>query len=164
APAANAADLRGDRVEQLGDVGGPGRADIARVERVFGWDVAGHRTARPLALDNDVLFIAKLIARLRGRRRRRCSGSGLRLPLLRQAALALLLLSCTAAAQAQIVPALNSKPEPTAKVDTIPAPRDIAYPGTIQLTVDASDVTRGIFNVRQHVPVPGPGDFVLLYP
>src|SRR5437016_6025574 len=83
---------------------------------------------------------------------------------MRQVALALLLLSGASAAQAQIVPALNSKPEPTAKVDTIPAPRDIAYPGTIQLTVDASDVTRGIFNVHQHVPVPGPGDFVLLYP
>ncbi len=43
-------------------------------------------------------------------------------------------------------------------------PRDVAYPGTIQLTVDASDVTRAIFKVHEHVPVSGPGDFVMLYP
>ena len=67
-------------------------------------------------------------------------------------------------ASAQPVPPQNSRPEPTAKVDTIPAARDVAYPGTIQLTVDASDVTRGIFKVREHVPVPAAGDFVLLYP
>ena len=68
------------------------------------------------------------------------------------------------AASAQLVPQLNSRPEATAKVDTIPAARDIPYPGTIQLTVDATDVTRGIFRVRERVPVPGAGDFVLLYP
>jgi predicted metalloprotease with PDZ domain len=84
---------------------------------------------------------------------------------MRRAALALLLSSCLAsAAAAQVVPPQNSKPDPTAKIDTIPAPRDVAYPGTIQLTVDASDVTRAIFKVHEHVPVSGPGDFVLLYP
>jgi predicted metalloprotease with PDZ domain len=62
------------------------------------------------------------------------------------------------------VPPLNTRPEPTAKIDTIPASRDVPYPGTMQLTVDASDVTRGIFRIRQHVPVPGPGDLVMLYP
>ncbi|HEX5257424.1 MAG TPA: peptidase M61 [Sphingomicrobium sp.] len=84
---------------------------------------------------------------------------------MRRAALAVLLSSLLgSAAIAQIVPPQNSKPEPTAKIDTIPAPHDVAYPGTIQLTVDASDVTRAIFNVHEHVPVPGPGDFVMLYP
>jgi predicted metalloprotease with PDZ domain len=84
---------------------------------------------------------------------------------MRKIALALVLSSClSSAAAAQLVPPLNSRPEATAKLDTIPAPRDVAYPGTIQLTVDASDVTRGIFKVHQRVPVPGPGDFVLLYP
>lgn len=68
------------------------------------------------------------------------------------------------AAAAQIVPPQNSKPEAARKVDTIPAARDIPYPGTIQLTVDASDVTRAIFKVHERVPVPGPGDFVMLYP
>jgi predicted metalloprotease with PDZ domain len=81
---------------------------------------------------------------------------------MRQAALAVLLFA-SSAALAQ-VPAQNSAPAATAKVDSIPAPRDMAYPGTLQLTVDASDVTRGIFKVHETVPVPGPGDFVLLYP
>jgi predicted metalloprotease with PDZ domain len=82
---------------------------------------------------------------------------------MRRIALALLLISSAAPALSQN-PAQNSRPGPTAKVDTIPAARDIPYPGTIQLTVDASDVTRGIFKIHQRVPVPGPGDFVLLYP
>ena len=81
---------------------------------------------------------------------------------MRQAALALLLFA-SGSALAQ-VPPQNTAPAPSAKMDTIPAPRDIAYPGTLQLTVDASDVTRGIFKVHETVPVPGPGDFVLLYP
>jgi predicted metalloprotease with PDZ domain len=80
---------------------------------------------------------------------------------MRRIALALLLLSSSALAQA---PAQNSRPQATPKIDTIPAPRDVHYPGTLQLTVDASDVTRGIFRVREHVPVSHPGDFVLLYP
>jgi predicted metalloprotease with PDZ domain len=84
---------------------------------------------------------------------------------MRTVALAVLLATCVAGTGvAQVTPPLNSRPEAITKVDTIPAPRDIPYPGTIQLTVDASDVTRGIFKIRQHVPVPGPGDFVLLYP
>src|SRR3982751_2713077 len=84
---------------------------------------------------------------------------------MRRAALRFVLMCCaTGAVFAQPVPPQNSRPMATAKIDTIPAPRDVPYPGTIQLTVDASDVTRGIFRVREHVPVPGPGDFVLLYP
>jgi predicted metalloprotease with PDZ domain len=87
------------------------------------------------------------------------------LPLMRRAALAFILSTslCDVAA-AQIVPPLNSRPEPTPKTDTISAARDVPFPGTIQLTVDASDVTRGIFNVHERVPVQAPGDFVLLYP
>src|SRR5437764_6182963 len=81
---------------------------------------------------------------------------------MRRAALVLIPLSSTALAQAG--PPQNSRPAATAKIDTIPAPRDLPYPGTIQLTVDASDVTRAIFRVHEHVPVPAPGDFVLLYP
>jgi predicted metalloprotease with PDZ domain len=84
---------------------------------------------------------------------------------MRRTALVVLLSSCLAsAAAAQITPPQNSTPMATPKVDTIPAARDIPYPGTMQLTVDASDVTRAIFKIRQHVPVPGPGDFVMLYP
>src|SRR5215212_8096973 len=84
---------------------------------------------------------------------------------MRKVALALIIsTSFAGAAAAQLTPPLNSRPQATAKIDTIPPARDIPYPGTIQLTVDVSDVTRGIFRIRQHVPVPGPGDFVLLYP
>ena len=79
-----------------------------------------------------------------------------------RAAFVLILFSSTALAQP--VSPQNSRPAAPAKIDTIPAPRDIAYPGTIQLTVDSSDVTRAIFRVHEHVPVAKAGDFVLLYP
>ena len=75
---------------------------------------------------------------------------------MRRTALALLLIASAAPALSQVVPPQNSKPAPTPKIDTIPPPRDVAYPGTIQLTVDASDVTRAIFKVHEHVPVSAP--------
>ena len=84
---------------------------------------------------------------------------------MRQFALALILTTCIAGtAAAQLVPPLNTRPQATPKIDTIPPPRDVAYPGTIQLTVDASDVTRAIFRVHEHVPVAHAGDLVMLYP
>lgn len=84
---------------------------------------------------------------------------------MRRPALAVLLSSSLAsAAAAQTVPPQNSKPVATPKIDAIPSAKDVPYPGTIQLTVDATDVTRAIFKVHEHVPVSGPGDFVLLYP
>src|SRR3954452_6204418 len=84
---------------------------------------------------------------------------------MRKVTLALILSSClTGAAAAQLVPALNSKPEAYAKPVRVPEARDIPFPGTLQLTVDASDVTRAIFRVRERVPVTTTGDLVLLYP
>jgi predicted metalloprotease with PDZ domain len=84
---------------------------------------------------------------------------------MRRAALAFCLFSSVAtAAFAPLVPPQNSKPVPTAKIDTIPAARDIPYPGTMQLTIDASDVTRAIFRIHQTIPVDKAGDFVLLFP
>ncbi|HKC02223.1 MAG TPA: peptidase M61 [Sphingomicrobium sp.] len=82
---------------------------------------------------------------------------------MRRALLAAVLVFAASTASAQ-VPPQNSRPSLTPKIDAIPAPRDTPYPGTIQLTVDASDVTRGIFKIRQHVPVFAAGDFVMLYP
>ncbi len=58
----------------------------------------------------------------------------------------------------------RSAPQPLPIIDTIPAPRDIAFPGTMQLKIDASDVTRGIWNVAQTIPVPAPGSMTLLFP
>jgi predicted metalloprotease with PDZ domain len=82
-----------------------------------------------------------------------------------RAALYFVLLCCgTGAVFAQPVPPQNSRPSATAKTDSIPAPRDVPYAGTIQLTVDASDVTRAIFRIHEHIPVAGAGDLVLLYP
>uniref|UniRef100_UPI0034A09BEF M61 family metallopeptidase n=1 Tax=Sphingomonas bacterium TaxID=1895847 RepID=UPI0034A09BEF len=49
-------------------------------------------------------------------------------------------------------------------VDTIPAARDVAWPGTLTLDVDASNAVQGIFAVRETIPVAGPGPLVLLYP
>lgn len=58
----------------------------------------------------------------------------------------------------------NSRPEAAPIVDAVPAPRDVPYPGTMTLDVDATDTERGIFRVEQTIPVAGPGPMVLLYP
>ena len=84
---------------------------------------------------------------------------------MRIVALALILSSClTGAATAQLVPPLNSKPEAYAKPTRVPAARDVPFPGTVQLTVDATDVTRGIFRIKERVPVIAAGDLTMLYP
>src|SRR3954471_16174545 len=84
---------------------------------------------------------------------------------MRKVALAVIFSTClTGAAAAQLVPSLNSKPEAYAKPVRVPEARDIPFPGTVQLTVDASDVTRGIFRIKERVPVTAAGDLVLLYP
>src|SRR3954469_24474694 len=82
---------------------------------------------------------------------------------MRRAALFLSVAILPAAALAQ-VPPQNSRPAAIPKVDTIPPPRDVPYPGTVQLNVDPSDVTRGIFWGTERVPVTGAGYLVLLYP
>ncbi len=80
-------------------------------------------------------------------------------------AVALVAVLLGSAAPAQIVPQTNSQPpSPTAKTTQIPDAKDVPFPGTVQLTVDASDVTRGIFRIRERVPVTAAGDLVLLYP
>lgn len=46
----------------------------------------------------------------------------------------------------------------------IPAAKDEAYPGVIKLDVDATDIDRRLVQVRQTIPVSGPGPLVLFYP
>lgn len=46
----------------------------------------------------------------------------------------------------------------------VPAPEDVPFPGRIALHVDATDVTRRIFRVREVVPVSAPGILTLLFP
>ena len=84
------------------------------------------------------------------------------------AATVLALLATTAVtpiAHAQTGPTATgtSQPQPVAPANTIPAPRDVPYPGTIALTVDATDTARGIFRVKETIPVVA-GPLVLLYP
>jgi predicted metalloprotease with PDZ domain len=50
--------------------------------------------------------------------------------------------------------AARSLPQPLPIVDMIPAARDVPFPGTMQLHVDATDTLRGVFKVEQTIPVP----------
>ncbi|MCP3734195.1 peptidase M61 [Sphingomonas sp. RP10(2022)] len=83
--------------------------------------------------------------------------------MIRSAAVAALLLSAAIPAWAQ-VPAGNSAPQPVPFVDTIPVAQDVPYPGTIKLDVDATDTERGIFRVKESIPVAKSGPMALLFP
>jgi predicted metalloprotease with PDZ domain len=54
-------------------------------------------------------------------------------------------------------------PSATAAILSIPVPLDRAYPGQVQLSVDATDVSRRIIHVHESLSGVGP-DTVLLYP
>ena len=74
--------------------------------------------------------------------------------------LAALLLSPPLTAQV-----LRTAPMATPIAPTIPAAQDVAYPGTMDLDIDATDVVRGACRVTQTIPVkPGTSDLVLLLP
>lgn len=60
--------------------------------------------------------------------------------------------------------AQNSKPTGQPIAETIPAAQDIAYPGTMRLMVDATDINQNIFRIRQVIPVASAGPMTLLYP
>lgn len=78
--------------------------------------------------------------------------------MLRTLSLAALLLAAGAAS------AENSRPQPLPIAETIPAAEDKPFPGTLKLSIDATDTERGIFHAVETIPVPRAGDFVLLYP
>jgi predicted metalloprotease with PDZ domain len=61
-------------------------------------------------------------------------------------------------------PAQSVGPQPLPMPAQIPAPKDVRYPGTIHLTVDATDIDRHIFHVREAIPVRSSEPIVLLYP
>jgi len=78
------------------------------------------------------------------------------------------LLAVAAATVLAVTPAFGqqatrSMPQPVATQPSIPAPRDIAYPGTLKLEIDATDLDRRIFGIRQSIPVSGAGPQMLLY-
>lgn len=76
---------------------------------------------------------------------------------------AFLLSASVHAALAQ--PAGNSAPRAVPISPAIPEARDVPFPGTIALEIDATDVTRGLFRVKQTVPVPpGARELILQLP
>lgn len=81
--------------------------------------------------------------------------------MIRRTALLLFLASSATAAFAQ---ADNSKPQPAPVANTIPAAVDTPYPGTLTLDIDATDTVRGIYTVKETIPVAKSGDMVLLFP
>src|SRR5580692_9226798 len=52
---------------------------------------------------------------------------------------------------------------PAADAQQVPRPRDLAYPGIIELQVDATNVGQKIFKVHERIPVKA-GKIALLYP
>ena len=70
-----------------------------------------------------------------------------------------LLTVCPAAAQ-QVV---NSAPQPVAAAPSLPAVRDLRYPGVVTLHVDATDIDQRIFRISQTIPVEKAGTLTLLY-
>jgi predicted metalloprotease with PDZ domain len=60
--------------------------------------------------------------------------------------------------------AAQTLPQPLPMPPAIATPRDVPYPGLIRLDVDASDINRRIFNVRQNIPVQGGQTATLLFP
>ncbi len=75
-----------------------------------------------------------------------------------------LLCSAALVAAAPLLLAANSRPQPVPIVDTIPAARDVPYPGVLQLRVDATDLDRAIFRVEETIPVAAAGRMTLLLP
>jgi predicted metalloprotease with PDZ domain len=82
---------------------------------------------------------------------------------LRLAVSTLVLGTAPAFAQMSDAPTGTSMPQAAPLVDTIPAPQDTPYPGTIKLDVDATDIEHSIFRIKETIPVK-PGHLVLLYP
>jgi len=82
-------------------------------------------------------------------------------PRLAVALAAALLLAATASAQSEVRTAPQAVPLPAA----FPAAQDVPYPGTMTLEIDAADLERGVYRVKQTVPVsPGARELVLLLP
>src|SRR5688572_21883631 len=74
---------------------------------------------------------------------------------------AALLLAGAASAQPEVRTAPQAVPLPPA----IPAAQDVPYPGTFTLEIDATDLERGVYRVKQTVPVmQGARELVLLLP
>ncbi len=78
--------------------------------------------------------------------------------------LAALAASLALHAQAAVPGGVIAQPMPAPPSPPIPTPQDIAYPGVLTVAVDATDLTHGIFTIKEMVPLAGPGPVVLTYP
>jgi predicted metalloprotease with PDZ domain len=65
---------------------------------------------------------------------------------------------CSAAAQIA-----NTAPQPTMPPPAIVKSVDEPFPGVVTLDIDATDLSRRIFWIKQEIPVPASGDLVLTY-
>ncbi|MFN3469197.1 MAG: M61 family metallopeptidase [Novosphingobium sp.] len=82
--------------------------------------------------------------------------------MLKTFAVAPLLLALSVSSQAL---AANSAPKAVPIVQTVPDAQDVAYPGTMTLDIDASDITRRAYRVTQTIPVAaGAKELILLFP
>ncbi|WP_240609592.1 M61 family metallopeptidase [Phenylobacterium deserti] len=70
----------------------------------------------------------------------------------------LLAIAGSAAAQSANTAQPTPLPQPT------PAAQDVAFPGVIKLEVDATDLDRRIFRIKETIPVAQAGELVLRYP
>jgi hypothetical protein len=59
----------------------------------------------------------------------------------------------------------NSAPQAVPIASSIPDARDVPYPGTVRLDIDATDTTRSVYRVKQTFPVQaGASELILLFP
>ncbi|MDE2079813.1 MAG: M61 family metallopeptidase [Burkholderiales bacterium] len=65
---------------------------------------------------------------------------------------------------APLLPATFAQPVGAPLPPAIPAGRAVPYPGLLTLQVDATDVARHIYRVRETIPVAGPGPMTLSLP
>ncbi len=75
-----------------------------------------------------------------------------------------LLLGCALVLSAGGASPQSPGPQPLPLPVQIAAPKDIPYPGAIRLDVDATDLERHIFKIRETIPVRGGESLALLYP
>src|SRR5712675_1618327 len=76
----------------------------------------------------------------------------------------ILLAGCALALSAGAALGQSAGPQPLPMPAQIAAPKDTPYLAPIRLDVDATDIERRIFKVRENVPVRGGESLVFLYP
>lgn len=79
---------------------------------------------------------------------------------MRSTALALAALLAAGPALAQP----SEGPQPLPLPAPLSVPQDVAYPGVITVEIDATDLERRIFRVRQSIPVTAPGPMTIHFP